>query len=274
MAGGEIALVEVQIKPFASTIERTLLYAEQALASNARRGDTLSEVTSAMPRVIAVNILEKELRKHGGFHQVVELLYREPPYERATDKLEIHNLELSKYRGLSIAEPYNALCNWLTAICRAQDEKKPLAEVVKMDAQLQKYCEQDAGFAQFVDRHGVVAATPEIRKAYRRWEYDIILDRLEEERKAAEQASREEKSRAEGKAEGKAEGMAEGAYRTQMNMAMAMLKLKSNKVSQTLLDGEMKAIGIPDEIVKAARKQYDELRNRHKARSRNKTTPE
>jgi hypothetical protein len=97
MADGEIALVEVQIKPFASTIERTLLYAEQALAGSARRGDALSKVTSAMPRVIAVNILEKELRKRGGFHQVVELLYREAPYERATDKLEIHNRPVPKY---------------------------------------------------------------------------------------------------------------------------------------------------------------------------------
>ena len=128
-ASGEIALVEVQLTIFASTIERALLYAEQSLGSYAKRGATLTEAASGMPRVIVVNILEKALRKSGGFHQVVELLYREAPYERATDRLEIHNLELSKYRKLEDVELRKPLHCWLTAICRSQDSKTSLEEV-------------------------------------------------------------------------------------------------------------------------------------------------
>ena len=106
---GEIVLIEVQIKPFVATIERALLYSEQSLASTARRGDKLSQVTKAIPRVIVVNILEKALRKNGGYHQVVELLYREPPYERASGKLSIHNLELDKFRKANFAPPNTPL---------------------------------------------------------------------------------------------------------------------------------------------------------------------
>ena len=186
---GEIALFEVQLKPFSAMVERALLYAEQALASDAKRGQELEEVASAMPKVIVVNMLEKAIRKTGGFHQVVELLYKEPPYERATDKLSIHNLELDKFRKMEKLEEEKAgtpLRCWLSAICRSQDTKKPMTEVVKMDPELQAYYDIDPGFAQFVERHGVVAAMPDIRNAYRRWEYDQILDRLDEERRVAE----------------------------------------------------------------------------------------
>jgi flagellar biosynthesis/type III secretory pathway protein FliH len=210
MVGGEIAIVEVQLKAFASTIERTLLYAEQALASLAKRGEKLQEVTYTMPRVLVVNILEKALREKGGFHQVVELLYRELPYERATDKLQIHNLELSKYRLLKNEKPINSLHNWLTAICKSQDTKKSLAEVVTMDEQLKSFYDDDPGFAQFVERHGFVVSSPEVRKAYRRWEYDMIVDNLEEERKAEKLAAQLAESEARGRAEAEAEGEARG----------------------------------------------------------------
>jgi predicted transposase/invertase (TIGR01784 family) len=203
---GEIALLEVQLKPFAGTIERSLLYGEQSLARLAKRGEALAVVTGAMPRVIIVNILENALRKDGGFHQVVEFSYREPPRELATDRFQIHNLELSKFRKLDSKTPANALYCWLSAICRAQDTKKSLAEVVKMDAILQEYCNQDEGFAQFVQRHGIVAATPEVRRAYRLWEFDIMMDKLEENRRTLE----ENRKIAEGEAKGKAEGKAEG----------------------------------------------------------------
>jgi len=145
---GEIALFEVQLTPFSATVERALLYAEQSLASGAKRGEKLSQVASAMPRVIVVNMLENALRKTGRSHQVVELLYREPPYERATDKLFMHNLELDKFRKVGEGVPATPLWCWLAAICRSQDEKKPLTEVVKMDTDLQAYYDKDPGFAQ------------------------------------------------------------------------------------------------------------------------------
>ena len=135
---------------------------------------------------------------------MAELLYREPPQERATDRLAVHNLELDKYRKTNLDNPTSPLECWLTAICRSQDGRKPLPEVVKMDAELKTSYDSDPGFAQFVDRHGVVSATPEVRRAYRKWEYDLILDRLDEERSAARIAEQMARSRAEGEAESRA----------------------------------------------------------------------
>jgi predicted transposase/invertase (TIGR01784 family) len=231
---GEIVLVEVQNKYFASTNERALLYAEQSLASGAKRGSTLSEVTAAMPRVVVVNILEKAIRAIGGFHQVVELIYRETPYERATDKLEIHNLELDKYRKSEAADLNKPLQCWLTALCRAQDREISLREVVKMEAQLQAYYDHDPGFAQFVDRYGTVAALPEVRKAYRRWEYDVMLDKLEEERKVAKQKAQI--------AEGEARGEKAKAYTIARNLLAMNMPLDQIVTATGLTVDEVKTL--------------------------------
>ena len=221
-AAGEIAIVEVQLQKFTATVERGLLYAEQALASTARRGEKLPEVISAMPKVIVVHVLEKALREEGGYHQVVELAYREPPYRRATDRLSMHVLELDKYREEKIKNPAVPLECWLTAICISQDEKKPLTEVVKMIPELQEYYDDDPGFAQFVERHGVVAAMPDVRTAYRRWEYDRMLDKLDEERKEEQRAAHTALLVAEGIEQGKAEGREEGVDIT-MDIMNALL---------------------------------------------------
>ena len=242
-AKGEIALVEVQLKLFRPTIERALLYSEQALASCAKRGDDLEQVTSSMPRVIVVNILEKSIRDVGGFHQVVELAYREPPYQCATDRLAIHNLELDKYRKTEIDNLTNPLRCWLTAICISQNLKKPLMEVVKMKPELQDYYDEDPGFAQFVDRHGVVAAMPEVRRAYRRWEYDLMLDRLDEERRAEQHEIQLLASEAKGEA------------KSQMKIALIVFAGLGQGMGLSEIIETLKRFEIPDEIIEAARMQ-------------------
>jgi len=248
---GEIALVEVQIKPFTTTVERALLYAEQALASRAKRGDKLEQVTKSMPRVIVVNLLEKALRDTGRFHQIVELLYREPPYQRATEKLMIHNLELDKFREHIKDKPTTKLECWLFAVCASQDENKPLKEVVKMHPELQAFYDEDPGFAQFIDRYGEVASIPEIRKAYRRYEYDQILDALEEERRAEAVKKQIDEGIAEGKAKGKAEGKAE----VQMEIALkAFNSVKQDKSMSEIID-MLKLFDIPDDIINEAKRR-------------------
>ena len=128
--------------------------------------------------------------------------------------------------------------------------KKSMKEVVRIVTQLKEFMEQDAGFAQFVERHGIVSATPEIRKAYRRWEYEIVLEKLEEERLAAEQAEMLAISRKEGMEKGRAE--------LNMEFALNILKMRGNKTNTIMLDDEMQSYGIPREIIQAARKQYEE----------------
>ena len=79
-----------------------------------------------------------------------------------------------------------------------------------MILELQDYSNEDPGFAQFAERHEIVAASPDIRKAYRRWEYDIMLYKLDEERRVAEVEIKLRASRSEGKAEGIIKGIIEG----------------------------------------------------------------
>ncbi|MDR1559442.1 MAG: Rpn family recombination-promoting nuclease/putative transposase [Clostridiales bacterium] len=238
---GEAVIMEVQLSRFASTIERTLLYSGQALATRARIGATLKDVIVEMPRVIMLNILDFDLRANGvNFHQVAKLTYREEPRERATDKFEIHNLELKKFRQTEpdLSKPLHC---WLTAVCRAQDEKKSLKEVVDMDATLQEYYKSNPGFAQFIDRHDRVSAEPEVRRDYRRWEYEQMLNALEKRRIVAE-----------GKAEGK----------TERDMEHALNAFKDGSIDPALVVKLLKIQGIPDETIAEAQKQVQAERSR------------
>jgi predicted transposase/invertase (TIGR01784 family) len=197
-AKGEAVIMEVQLSRFASTVERTLLYVEQALAAPAKAGAKLKDVVLMIPRVVALNILDFDLRKkEKDFHQVAELTYREEPRERATDKFEIHNLELKKFRRIERPDLSKPLHCWLTAICGAQDQRISVKEVVEMDAALREYYKNNPGFAQFTDRHAQVAAEPEVRRDYRRWQYEQAINALEKERLAEENKSL---GRAEGEA--------------------------------------------------------------------------
>ena len=123
-----------------------------------------------------------------------------------------------------------------------------------MDPELQEYYDNDPGFAQFVQRHGAVAAMPDIRKAYRRWEYDVILDRLDEERRVAEVETRLAESEAKGKVEVKTEGKTE----TQMEIALkAFAGMKKGKSMSDIIV-TLKELGIPEEIIEAAKMQTEE----------------
>ncbi|MCL1913018.1 MAG: hypothetical protein FWG10_03835 [Eubacteriaceae bacterium] len=186
------------------------------------------------------------MRKTGGFHQVVEMLYREPPYERATDRLQIHNLELDKYRK-AVDEPASPLQCWLSAICRSQDSQKPLKEVVEMDPKLNEYACHDEGFAQFIERHGFVAATPEVRKAYRRWQYDVMLDKLHEERMAQEQERQLAEGIAEAKIEARAEGKAEGRAEGKEEIIRLLI---ANEIPDVFLEKMAAEAGISKEKLK------------------------
>jgi predicted transposase/invertase (TIGR01784 family) len=254
---GEVAITEVQLNRFASMIERDLLYSEQAFAMPAKIGAKLKDVIFTMPRVVVLNILDFDLRKNGkNFHQVVDMAHREEPRERATDKFEIHNLELKKFRRIKpdLSKPLHC---WLTAICKAQDQQISVKEVIEMDATLQEYYGSNPGFAQFTDRHAQVSADPEIRKDYRRWQYEQVINALERERTLAEGEARGEargiaegkaqgiaEGKAQGIAEGKAQGIAEGEARAKARSYMEALPMYFELIQlKPSLKGEIFAMG-------------------------------
>ena len=133
--------------------------------------------------------------------------------------------------------------------------------------------DDDLRYAQFCEKHGYKASSLKAHSAYERWAIDVMLDKLEEERRiekvAAQLAEGIAKSRAEGRVEGKAEGITE----TMMNFALGTLKLRDRTTNQTLLDGELRGLGVPDEIINAARKQYEVSHGQQKIHNRSKTEP-
>ena len=101
---------------------------------------------------------------------------------------------------------------------------------------------------------------PEIRKAYRLYEYDLILDKLDEERRLAEIDEKLAKGMAEGKIEGKAEGEAKGIAegrakdraerKTENQMEIAIKAFSSLKQSKDLdeISYMLNLLDIPDDI--------------------------
>jgi hypothetical protein len=166
---GEFIHIVVQLKTFNRMTRRDLLYSVADLYGDARRGDESSDVVKRMPKVIAIDILDFVLRpSSANFHQLVGLLYLDGPVEWAQDRLEVHMIQLPLFKAME-PDLKNPLHCWLTAIARARGQGKSLEEVVGMDPALKEFREADPGFAQFVDRHAIVASTPEMLKAYNDW---------------------------------------------------------------------------------------------------------
>jgi hypothetical protein len=172
-------ILEVQLSSLLVTNERALIYSEQSLADNALKGDTWKDIEKSMPRVVFINLLDFDMRKNGrNFHQVAELTYCEEPRELASERFGIHNVELLKFRKIQ-PDYSNGLHCWLTAICRSQDTKKSLKEVVNMEAALRDYAALNPGFAQFIDRYELASADKETRKMFRKWEHEQALASME-----------------------------------------------------------------------------------------------
>ncbi|MDR1049592.1 MAG: hypothetical protein LBP95_00630, partial [Deltaproteobacteria bacterium] len=100
----------------------------------------------------------------------------------------------------------------------------------------------DPGFAQFVDRYGIVASTPEMLKAYDAWQTaQMAWDE--------EIAWVEAKAKAEGKAEAKAEGIAE----IQLNIALALFRAVKPGADSRDAVKTARDFGIPEDIIRAAK---------------------
>ena len=128
-----------------------------------------------------------------------------------------------------------------------------------MDSQLQAYYDADPGFAQFVDRHTVVAATPEVRKAYRRWQYDQMLYELDKERQEekinARLIEREAIGEARGKEMGEAIGEARGRADRDMEIALRAFSNRKIHLIVSEIVEMLREYEISDEIIEAAAEQ-------------------
>jgi predicted transposase/invertase (TIGR01784 family) len=125
--------VEVQLKDLHNMTERTLYYWSREYISGIKEGEDYG----GLPRVIAVNIVNFDHIKLEEFHTVFRL--REDAHREyvLTDLLEIHFLNMIKFRKLERKDMNKPLERWLTFF----DERTPeqtLREVIGMDAAIQK----------------------------------------------------------------------------------------------------------------------------------------
>ena len=113
----------------------------------------------------------------------------------------------------------------------------------------------DPGFAQYVERHGIVSSIPETLMAYKRWKMDAISDMLDEEYRRAEFEKQLAESKAKGKAEGIAEGKAEVKAKYIMDTTLKILKLSAHNQSPIEAYKILKILDIPDDVIEAAKEQ-------------------
>jgi predicted transposase/invertase (TIGR01784 family) len=125
--------VEVQLKDLHNMTERTLYYWSREYISGIKEGEDYS----GLPRVIAVNIVNFDHIKLDNFHTAFRL--REDTHREyvLTDLLEIHFLNMVKFRKQETKDMNKPLERWLTFF----DERTPeqtLREVIGMDTAIQK----------------------------------------------------------------------------------------------------------------------------------------
>jgi predicted transposase/invertase (TIGR01784 family) len=113
--------------------ERTLYYWAREYVSGIKEGEDYSE----LPRVITINIVDFDHVKLNNFHTAFRL--REDTYRDyvLTEALEIHFLNMVKFRKLENKDMNNALCRWLTYFDVRTPEQE-LKEEIKMDTAIQK----------------------------------------------------------------------------------------------------------------------------------------
>ena len=238
----EFILIEVQLASFKDMNKRSLLYTQKHLDTHSKKGELLQDVIKAIPRIIVVNIVDFTVRKSGGgFHQVVEWTYREPPHEVAADPgIAVHHLQLPEFRKIDPDYSKPLHC-WLSALCLAHEREKLLEEVVMANPDLKAYYDDNPGFKQFVDRHGLVSGDPKIREEFQLW--------LDEEKQLAKEFLQYGKEK---EARGRADTYLEIALKA---FQKARPGEDLSAIAQSLSDD-----GFPPDIIQTAREQVESER--------------
>ena len=192
-----IVNIEIQIINRYNMIERTLFYWSGLYYNVLQKGADYKEIK----KVIAINILDYKEFDEGPYHEIARLR-REYLYKILTDKIEIHFIQIPKFKKQR-KDMKTKLDMWMDFISQI-DEKE-----VK----------------------NAMSKNKEIKKAQEEYEY---LTGDEEERRIAflrEKALRDENSIFDagkdiGRKEGKEEGKEEGKKEEKKEIAKSMLKEK------------------------------------------------
>jgi predicted transposase/invertase (TIGR01784 family) len=134
MEDGTRGNVEVQLRNLGNMDKRSLFYWSREYSKGLEAGREYQE----LPAVIAVNIIDFELMPETDYHSSFHLWEDTRKEVMLTDALEIHFVEMPKFRGLREKDIRNdALQRWLAYF----DKESPgelVEEVMKMDRAIQR----------------------------------------------------------------------------------------------------------------------------------------
>jgi len=136
---GEKANIEVQLKDLHNMEKRTLMH--RTFGSRGReytKGISAGEDYKDLPKVITINIVNFDNIKLDDFHTCFHLWEDDHHDYMLTDVLEIHFINMVKFRKLKTVDIANNLLErWLTFLDINTPEEK-LREVIQMDSAISK----------------------------------------------------------------------------------------------------------------------------------------
>lgn len=136
--------IEVQQKDFHNMEKRTLLYWAREYTEAISAGDDYCELS----RVITINIVNFDSIKIDRFHTIFHIREDSETSYILTDVLEIHFLNMVKFRNMTTKDiKNNLLCQWLTFF-DVNTPEKDLEEIIKMNTAIQKANERLAFVTQ------------------------------------------------------------------------------------------------------------------------------
>ena len=187
--------VEMQIKDYYNTVERSLFYGTGVYHENLDSGEDYIDI----PRSISIWITDYNVFKEGPFHERARLK-RDYENKLLTDKLQLHYIQLPKFKE-KCKRISSKLEEWLTFI-----KNENLEEIRMIDNKYVKKAEEELEY---------LTGDEETRRlAYLR------------EKAIRDEMAAMSKARKEGKAEGKEEGREEGKEEQKNIIAKKMLAKK------------------------------------------------
>jgi len=131
---GERYNIEVQLKDFHNMEKRTLMHWGREYTKGISAGEDYKE----LPKVITINIVNFDNIKLDDFHTCFHLWEDDHREYMLTDVLEIHFINMVKFRKLKTGDiQHNLLERWLTFL-DINTPEQTLEEVIKMDSAISK----------------------------------------------------------------------------------------------------------------------------------------
>jgi predicted transposase/invertase (TIGR01784 family) len=197
LADGSKANIEVQLKNLFNMAKRSLYYWGWECVNSIKAGQDYRDI----PIIIGINILNFEYLPLEEYHTSFHLREdREVEYV-LTDTMELHFIEMPKFRRKAEKDVGDSLERWLIYLDE-QSSEGLVGEVVKMDGAI-------ALVAEGMER---IRRDPALLHAYHLYEMGLMDEqcRLREAEEAGERRGRAEGERR-GKAEGEQKGKVEAA---------------------------------------------------------------